>query len=199
MELGDVIAVATFVAIGSGSPGPNNALLLASGMSFGFRRTVPHVVGTAVGIMALVGLAAVGAGAIVTAIPGVRLALRITASIYMLVLAVRLARGFSVDGSTAAEPFTVVRAASFQSINPKAWFFALALVGAASVEPRASAIGEGLTLLGIVAVVVTATAAGWALGGSVLRPVLEGDRARRVVGVVLGVTLAGSVVLLWLE
>lgn len=194
-----MIAVATFVAIGSGSPGPNNTLLLSSGMSFGFRRTMPHVVGTAIGITALVGLSAFGAGAIVTALPRVRLALQIAASIYLLVLAVRLARGFSVDGSSALEPFTIIRAMTFQSINPKAWFFALALVGAASMGAGPPAIGEGLVLLAIVAVIVTATAAGWAWGGSALRRALQGDRARRVVGAALGMALAGSVALLWLE
>lgn len=191
-----MIALATFVAIGSGSPGPNNTLLLASGVSFGFRRTAPHVVGTAVGIALLVGLAAAGAGAIVTAVPGVQLALKIASSTYLLVLAVRLARGFSVGGASAPEPFTVARATAFQFINPKGWFFAFALVGA-FVGSKGSAIVDGLTLIGIVTAVVTATAAGWAFGGSALRHALEGDRARRVVGAVLGVLLAGSVVFLW--
>jgi len=51
MGADQVIALVTFVAVGSGSPGPNNTLLLASGAGFGFRRTVPHVIGTAIGIL----------------------------------------------------------------------------------------------------------------------------------------------------
>ena len=198
LELDEVVALATFAAIGSGSPGPNNTLLLGSGVSFGFRRTVPHVVGTTVGIALLVGLAAGGAAAIVTAAPGVQLALKIVASVYLFVLAVRLARGFSIEGSTALEPFTVARATVFQFINPKGWFFAFALVGA-FVGSKGSAIVDGLTLIAIVTTVVTATAAGWAFGGSSLRHALEGERAGRVVGVVLGVVLVGSVGLLWVE
>ncbi len=196
MTLQELIALATFVAIGSGSPGPNNTLLLASGVTFGFASTVPHVVGTAIGISLLVGLSAIGVGAAVAALPALHFALKVGASAYLLWLAYKLARWFSVSDGSLPEPFSVLKATGFQFINPKGWFFALAL---AASMPSASehVIIRGSIVLVVVAVVVGATATLWAAGGSALSRALEGARARRIAGIVLGAMLAGSVVFLW--
>jgi threonine/homoserine/homoserine lactone efflux protein len=195
MSLNQLIALLTFVAVGSGSPGPNNTLLLASGVTFGFRRTVPHVVGTSVGIALLVGVAATGAGVVVTAVPGVKVVLKIIASAYLVYLAARLAGGVALDPATMPEPFSVARAALFQFVNPKGWIFALALVSAFA-PASGSGILVGITVL-TVSMVVAATAALWALGGTTLSRALEGDRARRAAGVALGALLLASVAFLW--
>jgi threonine/homoserine/homoserine lactone efflux protein len=186
----------TFVAVGSGSPGPNNTLLLASGIAFGLRRTLPHVVGTSVGITLLVAIAALGEEALIDALPGLDVALKALASAYLLYLAFRLAGGIALDPATATRPFRVVRATLFQFINPKAWVFALALVSAFASSANASS-NVGI-VLGSVAIVVAAMALLWALGGTTLRRVLGTDRARRTAGVVLAVLLVASVALLWL-
>ena len=195
MGVDQVVALVTFVAVGSGSPGPNNTLLLASGAGFGFRRTVPHVIGTAIGISLLVVIAAAGAAAIVTAAPGVEFVMKVLASAYLLYLAFRLAGGVAVDRVSTPEPFSLPRGAAFQLINPKGWFFAFAVV--AGFMPSERSLFTDAMSLGIIACVVAATAAGWALGGSALSRALATDRARRVAGVVLGLLLVASVVLLW--
>lgn len=194
MTLSQLIALVTFVAVGSGSPGPNNTLLLASGVTFGLRRTVPHVVGTCIGIVLLVGIAAVGAGIVVTAVPTVKAVLKVIASGYLVYLAARLARGVALDPTRVQNPFSVPRATAFQFINPKGWAFALALVSSVALTGGAAVIVE----IAVVAVVVTATASLWAFGGARLSHALEGDRARRAAGLVFGALLLGSVALLWL-
>lgn len=196
MRLQQFFALIVFVAVGSGSPGPNNTLLLASGISFGFRRTVSHVVGTSIGISLLVAIAATGAGIVVTADPGVATALKIGASAYLIYLAIRLAPGVSIGDTTAAHPFTVFKGTAFQFINPKGWVFALAL---ASVFASGGSItfATGAIVLVTVAAIVAATAAGWAAGGSALSRVLRSDRARRWTGIVLAVMLVASVAFLW--
>jgi threonine/homoserine/homoserine lactone efflux protein len=190
-----LIAFATFVAVGTGSPGPNNTLLLASGMAFGVRRTIPHVLGTTLGMALLVALAVAGAGAVMAAVPGLRVILRVVASAYLLYLAARLARGVALDPTAVQAPFSVPRATAFQFINPKAWVFALALATGFAPDSRA---GDVLVLV-VLALIVTITAACWAAGGATLRRVLEGRLARRVTGVVLGLMLVSSVVLLWVS
>jgi threonine/homoserine/homoserine lactone efflux protein len=127
----------------------------------------------------------------------VELALKIAASAYLLFLAYRLARGFSVGQASVPEPFTVGRATAFQFINPKGWFFAFALVGAFAGSDGIT-IAEGFVTIGIVAIIVAATATGWAAGGSALSRRLHADRTRRIVGLALGVALAGSVAFLWI-
>jgi threonine/homoserine/homoserine lactone efflux protein len=197
MRPSQLIALTTFIAVGSGSPGPNNTLLLASGVKFGFRRTVPHVVGTCVGITLLVGLAVAGEGALVTAVPGVKLALKLIASAYLVYLAVRLMGGVALKATSTQKPFSVARAAAFQFVNPKGWVFALALVSA-FVTAGGTGIVTRVAPIAIVAVVVGVTATAWALGGTALRRALEGDRARRIAGAVLGALLLASVAFLWL-
>jgi threonine/homoserine/homoserine lactone efflux protein len=90
----------------------------------------------------------------------------------------------------------VRRGAAFQLINPKGWFFAFAVV--AGFTPSERSLLTDAMSLGIIACVVAATGAGWALGGSALSRALATDRARRIAGLALGLLLVGSVVLLWL-
>ena len=196
MSLNTLMAMVTFLAVGTGSPGPNNTLLLASGVTFGFRRTLPHVLGTGVGMVLLVGITAAGAGVIVTAAPGVRVVLKVIASAYLVYLAYRLAGGLVLHTATVGTPFSVRRAAGFQFVNPKAWIFVLAFVSG-YLPAHGSAGDVGIILLAVW-IVVAATASLWALGGTTLNRALEGDRARRVAGVTLGVLLLASVAFVWL-
>jgi len=196
MKLHDVIAFGTFVVVGAGSPGPNNTLLLASGMTFGFRRTTPHVIGTCIGMAMLVAIASTGAGVVVTSAPGVQVALNVLASAYLALLAVRMAGGVALTAGDAPTPFTVPRAVAFQFVNPKGWVFALAL-SAASAAAEGSRLAVGLTLLVIVSVVVGVTAAAWALGGDRLRSALGSERRRRIAGLVLAAMLVVSVAFIW--
>lgn len=197
MRPSQLIALATFVAVGAGSPGPNNTLLLASGVNFGFRRTVPHVVGTIVGIGLLVAIAATGEGVLVTAVPSVKMALKLIASAYLVYLAVRLMGGVTLHATPTQKPFTVVRATAFQFVNPKGWVFALALVSAFATADG-SGIVSWIAPIAVVLVVVGVTATVWALGGTASRRALADDRARRVAGIVLGALLLASVAFLWL-
>jgi threonine/homoserine/homoserine lactone efflux protein len=196
MRLSQLIALVTFVAVGSGSPGPNNTLLLASGVNFGFRRTVPHVVGTSSGMALLVGLAAAGEGVLVTAVPGVKLALKVVASAYLVYLAARLAGGVALGPAAAQQPFSVARATVFQFVNPKGWVFAFAVVSGFAPASGAGIVAR-ITAFTVVPIIIAATAALWALGGTTVSGALEGERARRVAGVALGVLLLATVVFLW--
>src|SRR5262249_19308779 len=117
-----------FSFVSSVTPGPNNILLWASGASFGLRRSVPHILGTAAGIgaMALAGVA--GLGVVITVVPGVSLAMKLAGSAYLLYLAWQIARGGALERTTMARPLGLLQAAAFQVINPKAWIFALGAV-----------------------------------------------------------------------
>jgi threonine/homoserine/homoserine lactone efflux protein len=190
-ELLGVVGLALVVSI---NPGPNNALLLASGTRFGFRRTTPHVAGTAVGMAALVLLTAAGVGVAVLAVPGAELALKLAGSAYLLYLAFGMAR--SGGGRTAASrPLGVLQAAAFQFANPKAWLFVLAAVGTFPKGPLP--LTAALTVAALVALVVLTSATIWAAGGATLRRLLDDQRAQRPVGIALSVAVAASVAFIW--
>lgn len=197
MSLTDVVALVLFAVAGSVSPGPNNTLLLASGVRFGFARTIPHVIGSALGIAALVVLVGLGIGAAIERVPSAQLVLKLAGSAYFLYLAYRIARSSGVAGAEVAAPLTVPQAIVFQFVNPKGWIFVIALVGAFLPPDLSPAIASAL-VASIVAVVVLASAAIWALGGAALSSILGDERSRRVVTVVLAVLMVASVAFLWI-
>jgi threonine/homoserine/homoserine lactone efflux protein len=192
-----LLGLVGFVFVVSITPGPNNALLWASGLRFGFRRTTRHVAGTAVGMAALVLAMAAGIGVLLTEVPGAELALKATGSAYLLYLAVRIATSKGSDRTVAARPLGVLHAAAFQFANPKAWLFALTAVG--TFLPRQLApVPAALAVAATSAVIVLGTAAVWVAGGAALNRLVERGPAQRAVSLALALVLAASVTLIWI-
>ena len=195
--LNELVALVAFAFVGSFSPGPNNAVLWVSGISFGFRRTVPQIVGAALGVgMLVVGVAA-GIGALLEAVPTAALVLKLAGSAYLLSVAWRVAGSGAMGRAEVNHPLTVRQAAVFQWLNPKTWVFAIAVVGTFLPEdlPRPAGI---VLLTGVVVVIVSVSFTIWAVGGASLARFVEDDRRRRVVSLLLAATIAASVVLLWI-
>ena len=191
-----LLALAAFALVGSITPGPNNALLLASGIRFGFLRTTPHVVGTAVGMGALVFAVASGIGVALLALPGAELALKLVGSAYLLYLAVRIAGSRGAGGAVVSRPLGVLGAAAFQLANPKGWLFALT-AAATFLPPGRGPLAGGLLGAATCAVVILGSAAAWAAGGVALGRVAGGGRMRRGINLALALVLAASAALVW--
>jgi threonine/homoserine/homoserine lactone efflux protein len=193
----ELAALVVFAFVGSVSPGPNNAVLWASGIAFGFRRTLPHVVGTALGIGVLVVAVAVGVGAFLEAVLAAKVALKVIGSAYLLYLAFLVAGSGAVGRTAVSRPLGWWQAIAFQLVNPKAWVFAVAAVGAFLPPDLPWPIGVGV-LVGILGAVVVCSSAIWAAGGVALGRVVEDERRRRVVSIVLAVLIVVSIVFLWI-
>ncbi len=186
-----------FVFIGLFTPGPNVILLTASGARFGFRPTVPHILGVAAGVGITAGLTGLGIGAIIAAQPGVELALKLIASIWIIYMAWTLWRS-SAKGAddSRARPFTFVEAVLFQWVNPKVWAVALAAASgyAAGLGPWGEAQRLALAFSGINLFVCLF----WASAGALLALLLTTPRAWRVFARVMAVGLATSAVMVFL-
>lgn len=193
----DLPALILFAFVSSGTPGPNNALLWASGLQFGFRATVPQIVGTSAGIGILALAVAAGLGVVVTGLPEVELALKLIGSLYLLFLAFQLAGGAAIRRSRIARPLRVHEAAAFQFLNPKAWLFALAAVSTFRPAELPVALGSAVVILTMV-VVVLPSAAIWAAGGTALHSLTARPRAHRVLNGVLALLLALSIAFIWI-
>jgi threonine/homoserine/homoserine lactone efflux protein len=192
----DLEALVLFALVSSGTPGPNNALLWASGLQFGFRATVPQIIGTSTGIGILALAVAAGLGVVVTGLPEVELALKLVGSAYLLFLAYQLAGGAALQRARIARPLRIHEAAAFQFLNPKAWLFALAAVSTFRPTDLPVAIGSAIVILTMV-VVVLPTAAIWAAGGTLLHRFTAGQRARRLLNGALALLLALSIAFIW--
>jgi threonine/homoserine/homoserine lactone efflux protein len=195
--LAGFVGLAGFSFVSSVTPGPNNVLLWASGMRFGLRRSMPHVVGTAIGIGALAIAVAVGLGAILAAVPGLTFVMRLAGSIYLAWLAIQIARSGDVGLADLDRPMSVGAAALFQAANPKAWIFA---VGAVSTfqPPGATGLGGSLTIAAVMMAVVVPAAALWAGAGGFIGRLIDDPRARRTVNLILAALVVATIVTVWL-
>jgi threonine/homoserine/homoserine lactone efflux protein len=195
--LSQLTALVAFSFVSSVTPGPNNAVLWASGARFGFRPTLPHVIGTSLGIGAMAVGVAAGLGVVVTAVPAAALVLKVAGSLYLLYLAYQIAVSRAMERQQVGRPLGLVQAMAFQCLNPKAWIFVLAAVSAFRPASVPIAVGSALVVLTMMLVVLPSAAA-WAAGGSVISRFITSDRAHRALSVGLAALLAGSVVHLWI-
>jgi threonine/homoserine/homoserine lactone efflux protein len=193
----ELVGFVGFAFVGTVTPGPNNTVLWGSGMRFGFRRTVPHVLGTAVGMALLMVGVGAGIGVLFDTLPAAEVVLKVVGSIYLLTLAVFVLRSGGVGRAEVAHPFGLWQGAGFQFVNPKAWVFSLAAVGTFLPADLPRVAGIAL-LTGTLAAIVIASSSIWAAGGAALGRLLDDERSRRWVGVGLAVLLVASVAFLWI-
>ncbi|MBJ3761569.1 LysE family transporter [Maribius pontilimi] len=180
-----------FVFAGLFSPGPNVILLTASGARFGFRRTVPHILGVALGVGITAGLTGAGIGAILEELPALEWSLKIVAAGWILWMAWTLARRASRPRDGARDrPFTLVEAILFQWVNPKVW--AVALAAASGYAAGLGPMGEGARLALAFAGINLAVCLFWTWAGHLLALLLQSARAWRLFLRVMAAALALS-------
>jgi threonine/homoserine/homoserine lactone efflux protein len=192
-----LIGLVGYTFVSAVTPGPNNVILWATGIQFGFRAALPYVAGVVVGVGGMVLAVAAGIGALVTAAPWVEVALKVAGSGYLLWLAFQIARSSSVREANLSAAPTFPQAVAFQFVNPKAWFFVLGAVGAFRLPSLDVVIGS-LAMAAVIMVVVAPSASVWAVGGHALGRFVSGPRTHRMVSVALALLLASMVVLIWL-
>lgn len=190
-------ALVGFSFVSSVTPGPNNILLWASGAEFGFRRTLPHVIGTALGIGSMALAVAAGLGALIAAVPEVAVVMKLAGTAYLLYLAVQIAGSHALERGPAVRPLGLLQAATFQVINPKAWIFALGAITTFRPPDLPVVLGS-LLVAGTMMLVVIPTAALWAGGGGVLSRFLTGRLAHRIVSLVLATLVVVTIALVWI-
>lgn len=167
------MALVVFAFVTSITPGPNNLMLLASGVNFGFRRTIPHMLGIGIGFLSLLLGVGYGLGAVLETAPALYVGLKFAGGAYMLYLAYKIATSTSVgrvDDETA-QPMSFMQAWLFQWVNPKAWVMAVTAMASYTVH---DAYSLSVLLIGIVfAVINVPSVSSWAAFGSLLRQWLE--------------------------
>jgi threonine/homoserine/homoserine lactone efflux protein len=184
-------ALFVFAAVTSVTPGPNNLMLLTSGVNFGFGRTVPHMAGVSIGFVVLLLAVGAGMGSLLTTLPWLYTVLKIAGGLYLLYLAWKIAASRSIeDGEVGARPMTFLAAAAFQWVNPKGWVMAITAMGAYT-----NPASYWLTMVIVAAVFGVLTApscAIWAGMGVGLRRWLSDPTRLRVFNIVMAVLLVAS-------
>jgi threonine/homoserine/homoserine lactone efflux protein len=194
MSLQTLLALVAFAFVTSFTPGPNNIMLTASGVNFGFGRSIPHMLGVEVGFVVLLFAAGCGLGSLFMAAPQLQIVLKVAGALYMLWLAWKVANAGRSDGPAGgrAQPMTFLQAAAFQWVNPKAVLIAL---GAATLYIRPEhAAGDLAILVAVFATSTILSVAGWTVGGVALRGLLGDARRARIFNIVMALLLVASIV-----
>lgn len=202
MDLQLVAAMFSFAFVTSATPGPNNLMLLASGANFGFKRTIPHMLGIGCGMILLLLVTLMGLGEIFARLPAAQTALKVVGVAYLLWLAWKIASAPVADTSTdnastiqpttTAQPMRWWQAAAFQFVNPKAWMMALGAVSSFTLA------GEQYWLSGLVLMVVfffvnVPSVSMWAGFGVVIQQFLSSARRKRQFNIIMGLLTAATV------
>ena len=160
------------------TPGPNNLMLTASGANFGYRLTLPQVLGCVMGNIALTLVACNGLGRLFVAFPAAQVALRTAGALYLVWLAWKLAQSRLGDAQ-ALRPFTFVEGVMFQAFNPKSWIRAITLASV-FMPAGANPLTAGLAISLIGAVIAVPCLSTWVLFGVAMRELLADPRKQRV-------------------
>jgi threonine/homoserine/homoserine lactone efflux protein len=190
-------ALVMFALVMSGTPGPNNMMLMASGVNFGFRRTIPHMLGISAGVATLLLAIGFGMHEVLQRWPIIFVVIKYAGVAYLLWLAWKIAHaGPLQDGSGAgsgvegAKPMSFLGAAAFQWVNPKAWVMA---VGAMATYTLEANYALTVIIVALVFAVVCGPATGtWTLFGVALKRWLANPKANRAFNIAMALLLVAS-------
>ena len=168
MQADTLLALFLFAFTTSITPGPNNMMLFASGVNFGFARTIPHMFGIGAGFLTLLIAVGFGLGALLHSMPLLYTALKFAGGAYLVWIAWKIGTSRTLsEGKAGATPMTFFQAAAFQWINPKAWVMAVTAMATYTSEQRY--LVSVLIVGAIFAIVNVPSVSTWAGFGSALR------------------------------
>ena len=172
-------ALSTFYFTMFFTPGPNNAMLTASGMKFGFIRTLPHLIGIPLGHMIQIALVCFGLVNLFLIYPQIQFYMKILCFLYLLYLSWKMIGSFSLINKESGRPLKFYEASLFQFINPKAWSVAIAV--ASGFFPTEENIFIGVAFVTIMAAFICfPSICCWALFGSGLRTFINNEKTKKI-------------------
>ena len=185
-------ALSLFALVSSITPGPNNLMLMASGANFGFRPTIPHMLGIGLGFMFMLFLVGIGLIGVFDVIPYSYETLKVVSVFYLCWLAYRIATAAAPDGSARkGKPFTFLQAAAFQWVNPKAWTMALTAMTLYAPDRSLFAILIVTIVFGLMNLPSVSL---WTLVGQKMQLLLTNRTRLRIFNGVMAAMLIGSLI-----
>lgn len=189
-----VFAVATLF-----TPGPNNVMLMTSGVNFGFSRTWPHTLGVSFGFAFMVLVVGFGLGAVFASYPAIYTVVKYAGAAYLLYLAWLIGSSHRVDekGTSKGRPLTFLEACAFQWVNPKGWVMAIGAVSTYAAVTRFPF--NMVTIAAVFGILGTVSAIVWVLFGTGLKRFITHQRAVRIFNLTMAGLLVLSLVPVFLE
>ena len=189
-----LLGLIAFAAAMAFTPGPNNIMVTASGVNFGFTRTIPHILGITFGFFVLIAVCAAGLGAVFAAFPPLQIVLKVAGALYLFWLAWKIATAAPAASGPdhAGRPISFWQAALFQWVNPKA---VVAALSASALYLRPAHWLTDFVVLEVVFAIATILAvAVWTGFGLVLRRLLSDPKHARIFNLAMALLLVASIV-----
>jgi threonine/homoserine/homoserine lactone efflux protein len=189
---GQFLALTLFAVVSSITPGPNNTMMLASGVRFGLRRSLPHLAGISLGFGFMLAVVGLGLHAVLHNYPVILDTLRYAGAAYLLWLAYQLARSAPPAAQTdgAARPMGFWAAAAFQWVNPKAWI--MATTAMTTYLPENAQVWHVLVLSAWFALINVPCVGAWASFGNAMRAYLQNPAHLRIFNITMALALVAS-------
>ncbi len=193
-----LIAFAVFAAVMFFTPGPNNIMVMSSGLTYGFRRTLPHIAGVVIGFAFMVGAVGLGFGTIFIAFPVLQVILKYAGAAYLVYLAIQIAMsGAPKPGETGRGPMTFWQGAMFQWVNVKGW---VAIIGTITAYAAIAPFPLNIVIQVVTFLIMgTASITVWTLFGTALRPFLTSASAVRGFNLAMAALLLASLFPVFME
>jgi threonine/homoserine/homoserine lactone efflux protein len=194
-----LLAFSLFTLTGAITPGPNNMIATVSGATFGFRRTLPQMLGVTVGYPLMVAALGLGLGEVFKYLPWLHGAMRYIGAAFLLYLAWKLVRANAPEAAGSVKPVGFLEAVVFQWLNPKAWSIVLGAIAAFTTPGlTGSAFVWEIAVFTVVSALITFPSLTiWCLFGVAISSALKDEKKRRVVNYSLAAILVLSIAFLF--
>tara|TARA_B100001540_G_scaffold162383_1_gene143679 strand:- start:233 stop:832 length:600 start_codon:yes stop_codon:yes gene_type:complete len=198
IDLNILFALISFYFVMYVTPGPNNAMVLASGLKFGFIKSIPHMSGITVGHVLQLVLVCLGLGKIFLIFPELQSILKILCALYLLYLGYRILGSFSKIKEDGSRPLKFNEAALFQLVNPKAW--TISTMVASGFLPENGNLFFSIFFIAIVALVICPLSISpWAAFGSAIRNLVKNNKIKALIEYFLAILLLITAIIIVLQ
>ena len=192
------IALVSFYFVMYVTPGPNNAMVLTSGLKFGFFKTIPHMSGITIGHIIQLILVCLGLGKIFQIFPQIQNILKIICAIYLLYLGYKIIGSFNKIKEDESRPLKFHEAALFQIVNPKAW--TISTMAASGFLPKDGNLIISIFFIAIVALIICPLSiAPWAAFGSAIRNLVKNNKIKALIEYFLAFLLLVTAILIVIQ
>ena len=193
-----LIALVSYYFVMYVTPGPNNTMVLTSGLKFGFIKTIPHISGITIGHIIQLVLVCFGLGKIFQLFPFIQTILKIVCAIYLLYLGYKIIGSFSKIKEDDSRPLKFYEAGLFQIVNPKAW--TISSMAASSFLPRDGNLLLSIFFIAIVAFIICPLSISpWATFGSAIRNLVRNNKLKALIEYLLAFLLLLTAILIVIQ
>ena len=198
IDLNLFIGLVTFYFVMYVTPGPNNAMVLTSGVKFGFSKTIPHMSGITIGHVCQTVVVCLGLGKIFQMFPNIQNALKIICGLYLLYLGYKIIGSFSKIEEDGSRPLKFYEASLFQLVNPKAW--TISTMVASGFLPNDEKLIISILFISITALIICPLSISvWAAFGTGIRNLVKNNKKKAIVEYFLAILLLITAIMIVIE